>query len=84
VLVDDRQGLRDRSPDVATVEILVPEVGEAAIQAGIADCRGSHINAAAPGAEVEGGPDDRDLLAGCIDTAARLTSAGWGIPMLQA
>ncbi len=49
--------------DVAPVEHLVAEALEAVVQAGVADRRRAHVDAAAARAEVERGADDRDLLA---------------------
>jgi hypothetical protein len=53
--------LGDRRLDVSPVGAVEPELGEAPFEAGVPDRRGPHVDAAAAGAEIEGGADDRDL-----------------------
>ena len=55
--------LQHRRLDVAPVQAVVADPGQPLVQAGVADRRGAHVDAAPAGAEVERRTDDRDLLA---------------------
>src|SRR6185437_5591719 len=52
--------LRDRREDVAPVVDLAPEGADPRLEPRVADRRGPHVDAAAPGAEIEPGTDDGD------------------------
>ena len=63
VLVAGVDGLRHRRADVAAVGVGIAEALDPGVEPGVADRGRAHVDTAAPGPEVEGGPDDRDLPA---------------------
>ncbi len=67
--------LGDRRDDVAPVGDVAAELADAGRQVGVADRRRAHVDAAAPGAEVEPDADDRDGLRAHVAHAAR--NASW-------
>jgi hypothetical protein len=60
VLVADVRRLRDSRLDVPEVDRLEAELLDSRIEAGVADRRRAHVDAAAPRTEVESRADDRD------------------------
>ena len=58
MLVARRRRLRDRRLHVAEVDVLVAQLGDSRIQTGIADRRGTHVNAPSSGSQIERGADD--------------------------
>ena len=66
MLVTGVRRLCDRSLDVAQVHVLVAELPETRCQPRVANRRRTHVNTAAPGAEVERGADDGDFAAGWL------------------
>ena len=54
-----RPGLREGRLDVASILDVDPGAGELSVQAGIANRRWAHVDAAAPCAEIESGSHDR-------------------------
>ena len=59
-LVADRRRLGDGGLDVAEVDALAAELLDPRLEARVPDRRRTHVHAAAPGPEVEGGADDGD------------------------
>ena len=60
-LVAERRRLGLGTLDVAAIAHLVPEAPQTLLQAAYTDRRRAHVDAAPALAEVEGGPDDRDV-----------------------
>ena len=58
VLVDDGSRLGHSRAHVSAIDVLVAELGNARGKAGVPNRRRTHVNAAAPGAEVERGADN--------------------------
>ena len=61
LLVHDRRRLRDRSADVAPVDVLVAELDDPRGEAGVPNRGRTHVNTATPGAQIEGRADDGDF-----------------------
>src|SRR5580693_4250093 len=57
--------------DVAKILHLITQLGEASIQIGDTNRRGSHVDAAPSGAQVERRADDRDVLHGLVRYSIR-------------
>ena len=74
--IADLRRLRHARLDVAPVDAGPAEPGDPLLQAGVADRRRAHVDAAAPGAEIEPGADQRDRPYPRTHAAAKANLAG--------